>query len=206
MLKRVLSFLAGMIFVSLGIVLCKKCSMGISPVSSIPYVLSLALPLTFGRFTMLFHFVNTIGQMILQKKVTVKLALQFLLSFGFSFTIDLLDGWIRVDSSLLLWCTVSLLLSIFFTALGMVIMFRADLVQNPVDGFVKQVAEMTKRPVGTIKIYYDCSCVLISLALSFLFLHQLKGFGIATIVSAIFVGKCVGWLKKAEAKLFHSKV
>ena len=41
--RRLLLYLCGLTLVCAGIVLCKKCGMGISPVSSIPYVLSLAI-------------------------------------------------------------------------------------------------------------------------------------------------------------------
>ena len=39
MRKRVFIYLLGIFFVSLGIVLCKKCNLGISPISSITFVL-----------------------------------------------------------------------------------------------------------------------------------------------------------------------
>ena len=61
-------YIIGVISVSLGIVLCVKCELGVSPISSIPYVLGYLTPLTFGTLTMLFHFCNSMIQYILEKK------------------------------------------------------------------------------------------------------------------------------------------
>ena len=50
MIKRYGIFLIGLTFMSLGIVLIIKSALGTSPISSVPYVLSLALPFTVGQF------------------------------------------------------------------------------------------------------------------------------------------------------------
>lgn len=68
-MKRVLIYTIGILFVSLGIVLCKKCGMGISPISSIPFVLADIVPMTFGSLTTLFHFTNIMMQMVLIRKI-----------------------------------------------------------------------------------------------------------------------------------------
>ena len=52
-LKRYLSFLVGLFVNALGVSLITKASLGTSPISSIPYVLSLNFPLTLGNFTIL---------------------------------------------------------------------------------------------------------------------------------------------------------
>lgn len=197
--RRLLLYLCGLTLVCAGIVLCKKCGMGISPVSSIPYVLSLAIPLSFGQLTICFHFFNIAGQMLLQKRIAIKTALQILLALAFSTLIDWFDWLICINAALPALRILSLVLSIFFTALGMVLMVGADLVQNPVDGFVKQVSDMTGHALGRVKVIYDMSCVALSFLLSLLLLHRIEGFGIATIASAYFVGKCVGWIRR----LFH---
>ena len=43
---RILIYCLGLMVVSLGIVLCKKSALGISPISTVPYALEQALPLT----------------------------------------------------------------------------------------------------------------------------------------------------------------
>ncbi|MGM9537650.1 MAG: YitT family protein [Candidatus Onthomonas sp.] len=194
---RIIIYLLGIFLVSLGIVLCKKCNLGISPISSIPYVLEDVVPLTFGNLTTLFHFANIALQMLLARKLLdPKLWLQVPLAFAFGWVIDWISGWVSFDGTVLAWQILALLLSVLFTALGMVCMISMDLIQNPPDGFVHQLSARLGRDLGTVKVCYDVSCVVISVVLGLLFLHTVKGFGVATIVSAIFVGKTVTWLKK----------
>jgi uncharacterized membrane protein YczE len=200
--KRILIYLLGILTVSLGIVLCKKCGLGISPISSIPFVLSDALPLTFGNLTTLFHFINMIAQMLLTKKLLdPKLWLQALLAFVFGWVIDWLNQLIIIDDTVLAWQILALILSIFFTALGMVMMIDMNLIQNPPDGTVKQISMMLHIELGNVKIAYDVVCVVISILLGLVFLRRVTGFGIATIASAIFVGKTISWIRLAHTTI-----
>lgn len=203
-IKRITIYIAGILFVSLGIVLCKKCGMGISPISSIPFVLVYVTPLTFGNLTTLFHFVNTVLQIIFTKKwFDPKLWLQVPLAFVFGWVIDGFNYFIVIDDSILLYQIFALIFSIFFTALGMVCMLGTNLIQNPPDGTVKQLSVMLNKEIGTVKIGYDVTCVLISVIVSLAFLHKIEGFGLATIASAIFVGKAIGWIQKLQSRI-HS--
>ena len=53
-LIRYIIFLIGLFVNSLGVSLITKANLGTSPISSIPYVLSLNFPLTLGNFTIIF--------------------------------------------------------------------------------------------------------------------------------------------------------
>ena len=63
--KRMLWFVLGVVINSFGIALTTKAAMGTSPISSVPYVLSLWLPLSLGQFTfivnMFFIFASSIN-------------------------------------------------------------------------------------------------------------------------------------------------
>lgn len=203
---RILIYLAGIVMVSLGIVLCKKCNLGISPISSIPFVLEDVVPLSFGTLTMLFHFVNTALQLALTKKLLdVRILMQVPLAFVFGRVIDFLQGIVVFDGTVLGYQLIALVLSAFFTALGMVAMISMDLIQNPPDGFVKQLSLKLKKELGTVKVSYDIACVLISVLLGLLFLKRIKGMGIATIVSAVFVGRTVTWMKRIIQKIKENR-
>ena len=51
--KRYLIFTIGLFVSSLGVAIVTKADLGTSPISSIPYVLSLRYPLTLGEFTII---------------------------------------------------------------------------------------------------------------------------------------------------------
>lgn len=187
---------------SLGIVLCKKCGMGISPISSIPFVLADIVPLTFGSLTTLFHFMNTLMQMALSRKIKdLKMWLQVPLAFVFGWVIDGFNRFILIDADTLFYQMAALAFSIFFTAFGMVCMLDMDFIQNPPDGTVKQISSFFKWEFGMVKIIYDVTCVGVSVLLSLIFLHRVEGLGIATIASAFFVGKTIRWIRIAMAKM-----
>lgn len=57
-------YFAGLLSVSLGIVLCVKCGYGISPISSVPYALEFVVPLSFGTLSWL---QGNVGKFLLQK-------------------------------------------------------------------------------------------------------------------------------------------
>lgn len=193
-------YFAGMILVSLGIVLCVKCELGVSPISSVPYVLEFLTPLTFGTLTMLFHFCNSIIQYILEKKlINVKVLLQVPVAFLFGIIIDFFKNIMNFTAENLIFKILLMVMSILFTALGMHFMLSMKLVQNPPDGTVNIIAHLLNKNVGTIKVYYDVIMVILSLVLGAVFLHGLKGFGVATIISAIFVGRTLTLIKN----IFH---
>ncbi len=194
---RILIYLAGVIMVSLGIVLCKKSNLGISPVSSVPLVLEQITPLTFGTTTILFHFMNIALQMILLRKFTdVMLWLQVVLAILFGQVIDFVQTILSFTADTLLLQWTALILSVFFTAAGMVCMIRMKLIQNPPDGAVRTLSEKLHLELGKMKIVYDILMVVISAVIGFITLGYPAGFGIATIVSAIFVGRTVTFIQK----------
>ena len=122
------------------------------------------------------------------------LVLQFALGALFGQIINFFQFLLNFEAARIPVELLLLALSVFFTALGMVLMLNMKLVQNPPDGFVRLIAEKTGKELGSIKVIYDVCCVVISVSIGFIFLHQLKGFGLATIVSALCVGRLVTFL------------
>lgn len=67
-----------------------KASLGTSPISSIPYVLSLNFPLTLGNFTIIFSvFLILLQILILRKNFKLENILQIPVSIAFGYFIDL---------------------------------------------------------------------------------------------------------------------
>ncbi|MBS5520695.1 MAG: hypothetical protein KHX56_00330 [Clostridiales bacterium] len=195
MAARLGIYFAGLWIVSLGIVLCKKCGFGISPISCVPFVLESVVPLSFGMLTMIFHLVNILIQAVLKKGIDIKLVLQVPVAVLFGWGIDLLQKLIVITPDMIALRVLALVFSVFFTALGMLFMVSMNLVQNPPDGTVKMLSIRCRREFGTVKIAYDVVCVAAAAALGLIFLGKLSGIGIATIVSALFVGRTVSWLR-----------
>lgn len=204
-LFKVSIYLLGILLVSLGIVLCKKSALGISPVSSIPLIMNKLIPLSFGTTTMLFHLINILLQMCLLKKIIdIKLLMQIPLAIVFGKVINWIQNVIVFWEDIILNQYLALIFSVIFTAAGMVCMIRMQLIQNPPDGLVKVLSQKTKIELGKMKIIYDWSAVAISSVVGFIVFRYPVGFGIGTIVSAIFVGKTVTWMQKVWDKVLKN--
>ena len=88
-LKRYIIFLIGLFINSLGVSLITKANLGTSPISSIPYVLSLNFPLTLGNFTIIFSLLLIFLQLlILRKNFKPEYYLQIPVSILFGYFID----------------------------------------------------------------------------------------------------------------------
>ena len=85
-LKRYVIFLIGLFVNSLGVSLITKASLGTSPISSIPYVLSLRFPFTLGNFTIFFSiFLILLQLLILRKNFKLEHVLQIPVSIVFGY-------------------------------------------------------------------------------------------------------------------------
>lgn len=65
---RYIWFILGILINSFGIVFITKASLGTSPISSVPYVLSFRFPLSFGAFTFLLNMLFILGEVILLRR------------------------------------------------------------------------------------------------------------------------------------------
>lgn len=199
-LSRLPLYIIGVFILGSGIVLCVKCEMGVSPVNSVPYVITQFVPWSLGTVSILFYLFNIILQLFLrEKKHYVRVFLQLPVTLLFGVVIDLWDAWIPSANSIGMQI-VFLCGSLFFTALGIMLIVSMYLVLDPPTGAYQAISQVTKKNLGTTKIFYDCSCVTVSLTISLLGAHRLIGFGIATIASAVCVGRILSLLQSSVGK------
>lgn len=69
-LKRYIIFIIGLYINSFGVSLITKAALGTSPISSIPYVLSLNFPFTLGQFTIFFSILLIVLQLFILGKIS----------------------------------------------------------------------------------------------------------------------------------------
>lgn len=88
-LKCYIVFIIGLFINSLGVAIITKAVLGTSPISAIPYVLSLNFNFTLGNFTIIFSFILILLQLILlRKKFKLEYLLQIPVSIAFGYFID----------------------------------------------------------------------------------------------------------------------
>ena len=73
-------------------------------------------------------------------------------------------------------------------AAGISLQIVADVMYIPGEGMVKAIAGKSGREFGTVKICFDISLVLTAIALSVLFLAEIRGLREGTLFAALLVG------------------
>ena len=86
--KRYCVFVMGMVFCALGISFVTRAGLGTSPVSGLPFVLSLITEISMGTFTFLFNMLFLILEAVIRRKLGFLQLLQIPMTFCFSFFID----------------------------------------------------------------------------------------------------------------------
>lgn len=174
-----------------GVSLTITANLGVSPISSLPYVSGLIFRKSTGTLTIIINtFFLFLEILILRKDFHPFQLLQLpaVMLFGV-----LIDAFVSLFGSLtpsvygfkLLSCAAGIALQ----ALGVYLVLRADLVLNPADGLVKTLSSKTGRPFGNVKTAFDLTMAILSILLSLIFLHGLSGIREGTIFSAVFVGQ-----------------
>lgn len=191
--KRYLFFLIGILINAFGVALITKAALGTSPISSVPYVLSLRFAPTLGAFTFVMNLLFIILQPVLLRRDYQPIQLlQIVVNIVFSWFIDVsmnLLGWLEPQN-----ITVELLVLLLGCAvlgLGISVEVAPDVLLVPGEGLVGALTAASGRRFGSVKVAFDVTLVLISLALSLLFFHRLNGLGLGTVISALLVGRFV---------------
>ncbi len=189
-LKRYLLFLVGLFINALGVSLVTKACLGTSPISSIPYVLSLNFPFTLGNFTIIFSiFLILLQILILRKNFKIENVLQIPVSVAFGYFIDLtmyLFFWVNpVNYAVKL---IALLAGCIVLGFGVYLEVLADVVMLPGESFVRAIVQTWNTNFGTTKIIFDSSMTVIAGVLSFIFSGRLNGVREGTIIAALLVG------------------
>lgn len=189
-LKRYLLFLVGLFVNALGVSLVTKASLGTSPISSIPYVLSLNFPFTLGNFTIFFSILLIILQIIiLRKNFKIANILQIPVSIAFGYFIDLtmyLFFWVNPQNYFVK--IITLLAGCAVLGFGVYLEVVADVVMLPGESFVRAVVQTWNTNFGTTKIIFDTSMAVIAAVLSFVFSGKLNGVREGTLIAALLVG------------------
>lgn len=188
--KRYLVFLVGLFINSLGVSLITKADLGTSPISSIPYVLSLNIPFTLGEFTIVFSlFLILLQIVILGRNFKPENLLQIPVSVAFGYFIDLCMALLfAVQPQTYPVKVVGLLIGCVVLGFGVFLEVVADVVMLPGESFVRAVVFRWRTEFGATKVGFDVSIMLIAAALSFVFQSRLNGVREGTVAAAVLVG------------------
>ena len=193
LLPRCLMFLFGIFAMTIGIALSCKADLGTSPISSVPWVMSMFMPWSIGEITIVLNLLFIFAQPVLLRKIYWRELIGQLVTLiffgnGIDFAMSLLS-W--VEPQTLYWKWFDCLLSTIILAFGVFLCIRAKIFVAAGEGIVLVIAFVSKIKFSIIKNCFDCTLVAISLLLSFMQFQEMRGVGVGTIAAALLVGRWV---------------
>ena len=198
LIKRYIFLLVGLFVNGLGVSFITKAGLGTSPITSIPYTLSLGFTPTVGMFTLVFNIFLVILQVILlRRNFQLQNLLQLPIIALFSFFIDLtmsLLGFMQPETYSMK--VVSLIVGCLILGFGVFMEMVANVAMLPGEATVRAVSDVFSTDFGITKIAFDSSMTVIAAILSFIMFRHLDGVREGTIVAAILVGFIARLFKK----------
>ena len=188
-IRRYLLLLVGLAIMAFGVAFSIKASLGTSPISSVPYVVSLFAPLTVGTATIIMHCVFILLQiLILRKKYHPIQLMQLPVAFFFGYLTDF-GVWavqgITCDHYLQQWLVC--LIGIFLVAVGVSLEVKAGVVVLAGEGVVLAICKILPVKFGYMKVGFDVTLVAIACVLSFVFTGRRQGVREGTVAAALLV-------------------
>ncbi len=192
LVRRYLIFLCGLMVISFGITVITKASLGTSPITSIPYSLSMIVPsLTLGNWTIVFNILLVVLQLILLGKdadrfnIVLQIGVSLILGYFIDFAM-LIMSWFSPEMYILR--ILSVVVGCAILAFGVYLQIIADVVMAPGDGFAYTLTMKLRRDYGKVRITSDMTMVVIAALIGIVGLGTFGGVREGTIISALLVG------------------
>lgn len=195
---RLLIYCLGLWILAFGIALSVNSNLGVSPVSSLPYVVSQILNISLGTCTTIVYALYILLQMVLSGgKFRPELLLQLVFSTVFGYFVDGAKALLGDFALPTYFGQLAMLAaSIILIGFSLVLYIDVNLAPMPAEGLVGCVAGRLGKPFSAMKTLFDCTSVLVGAVLSFLFLGKLVGIREGTVITALLAGRMMGLLRK----------
>lgn len=196
--QRVLLMLSAFMVMALGAACTIRANIGITPISSFPYVLTFFSPLTVGEMTILMNVFFIVLQIVLLRKDyrwynLAQLPVMVLYGYAIDGALFLLQR-IPCDALWMRW--VLCLAGTFLLATGIACAVQANLLVAAAEGLVLAVCQVSHRAFQSCKMAFDISLAVLSIVLSVGGLGRLEGIGVGTVLSALLLGPTIQLVTK----------
>lgn len=188
-----LFLLIGLIFCAIGLNLLIKANFGISANSSLPYVLSIALPIfTNGIWNTIVQCFWLFISMAAIRIIKPGYFLSFLLAFIFGLMLDsfavLFTAWREDMVFRIIYYTAGFLIS----SVGISCLMVSGMPLMPFETVVRALTAYKGITIRRARTSMDLTNLTAALALSLIFTGRMTGVGLGTVLSALFMGSFVG--------------
>ncbi|MCL2397697.1 MAG: DUF6198 family protein [Defluviitaleaceae bacterium] len=209
--QRLIIYISGLFILAMGVAFAINAGLGVSPVATLPFVLSLIFDTETGIWMALMMTCFILLQIIIQRREFKWINLtQIVFSFIFGYFVDF-ARWLLEDLIMQGFVITNyfaqlamMVVSLAFITSGVTLFIGARLVNLPTEGFCVAVADKLKNgKFHVVKMIMDSSLVAIGIVLSLLFLGGLVGVREGTIISAVAIGKLIPHFRKIWAPVLR---
>lgn len=202
---RVLFYCIALLFLAFGVAISANSNLGISPVNSLPYVISDIVKMQPGTcVTIVFCSYILLQILILRKDFKIVNLFQIAFSTLFGYFVNF-SKWVVGDFMIpggIAGRLIMQVISILLVAFGVFLYLDVELVPMPMEGLTMAIAQKIGKPFPTVKTIVDCTVVALGIILTIVCLRLIpfvdpgSRIGIGTVLAAVVTGKIVGIFKK----------
>lgn len=197
--RRLLSYFGGLFVMTAGVTLSVISNLGVTPISSIPYTMTVVWGIDLGLATIVFSIAVVLLQIILLRREYHPINLLQIpigMVFGAFLTLcgDLMGFIPNPDSFVIQF--ILMIVSTVLVAFGVFLYVPAGFVPLAPEGLLLVVSQVSGKEFSTVKVVSDVTMVIISLVICLAMVGSLGSVGIGTVVAAILVGTEVKWMTK----------
>ncbi len=196
--KRLMVYSLGLLILALGVAFSINSNLGVSPVNSLPYIVSLITGVNLGYTVMAVFAFYLVLQVLIEKRDFKWINLtQLLATVLFGYFVDFTKNVLGTFSLPTYAGQLTMLgISIVLMAIGLSIYMGAGLVVMPIEGLTLTLHKRRQdRTFGWVKSRLDTTVVIIGVFLSLALLGKLQGIREGTILSALLIGKLMPYIK-----------
>lgn len=199
LLRRVLVFCIGIFLVACGVSISISSNLGITPVNSVPYLLSEIYQVDMGYTTIGFYILLIISQvLLLGREFKLTSLLQIVGAILFGMFVSCTNRWLsflpvpHVYWMQLLYCAVSVVV----IGIGLFLYLAPNIMSMPGEGVMQALVYRFKLQNHRAKLLFDCSMVIITILLSLAILHAVVGVREGTVMAALGIGFSLKYAEK----------
>lgn len=190
--RKLAVYCIGLFLIAFGVSISIISDLGVSPVNSMPYVISNIINVDLGICvtTVLCIFIF-LQFLILRRDFKIINVFQIACSWIFGVFVDITNEWSGTHLSppsnyFIAICM--LIISMILIAIGVIFYLQADVLLLPSEGVMNALSIKTGMKMSTCKMIFDVSVVIIAISLSLIFLGKLEGVREGTVIAAFGVG------------------
>ena len=196
---RLAFYLGGLLIMALGVTISVKSGLGVTPISSVPYTISIVFGIELGLATTIFSVIAAAFEIpVLRSKYKLTNLLQIPISIVFGIFMSTCNKMVQTlpspDSFVIRF--ILMLISTVVVSVGVFMYVSSGFIPLPTEGLLIAIAQVSKMKFASLKLIGDITMVIVSLVTCLIVLHQFGSIGIGTIVSALLVGNEVKILTK----------